>query len=170
MTTLAPETLFGTAGLAAPSWEASVPSDRTLVVIPYATTPAAFAHLSGQSSEAFLLWPEPQAPPRTDETPRSPFDQLRLYAAEVLATEWERRNQGRSAFSRSMQDPIVAGLRRLGDDGVALALRRLDGRQRPLWLRFLRSVIEEKPAAGCETIEAAAHAWQAWGRRRGLLA
>lgn len=93
-----------------------------------------------------------------------PFDWASEQVAEVLARTWERNNAHRSAVRRALDDPAFARLRELRGTAIALALRRLSGSHRPLWLLFLRSMVADRPAGGTDTIEEAAVAWRRWGR------
>lgn len=87
------------------------------------------------------------------------------FAAEAVADAWERDNVHRSALGRAARHPAFRRLRKLGGSSIALALRRLTGSHRPLWLLFLSSTVSDRPAAGTETVEDAAQAWRRWGRQ-----
>lgn len=169
--TLALEEVLGTSGVtpARRDWFAApTPAD---VMIPYELPRVMFRGSSGASSEGVVL-PLVSQGRVVSQAPEATLwasGQLRLYVAEILASQWEDKNRGRSSLGPAMRDPICIALRRLGDDALALAMRRLEGSHRPLWLRYLQTATDERPATGATSVEGAARAWRDWGRRRGLL-
>jgi hypothetical protein len=90
-------------------------------------------------------------------------------AAEI-ARRLELSALGRSSMRRIRTTPEYATLLELGEVGISIALGRLNGQSRPLWLAFLRDAVHDRPAEGTETIDEAAAAWRDWGRRTGHLA
>jgi hypothetical protein len=70
----------------------------------------------------------------------------------------------RVARSRSFMELVKAG-----SSATVVALERLSGDRRPLWLYFLQFTTQARPAAGQDTVDGAANAWRAWGFQAGLL-
>lgn len=107
-------------------------------------------------------------------SPAEEYDRLvarwQRWAAEHLAEVWEEANVHRSAVRAAVRHPAFAALARLGSVGLYVALQRLTTQHRPLWIMFLQTVTNERPAAGTESITEAADAWRQWGRQHGLLA
>jgi hypothetical protein len=60
-------------------------------------------------------------------------------------------------------------LEEAGPEATIVALNRLAGTSRPLWLYFLQHSTRARPAEGLETVDDAANAWLAWGFRTGLI-
>lgn len=113
------------------------------------------------------VWTNQRIPVEAAAFYESPWS--RIFAANSVADRWERDNLERSRVRGAEADPAYTSLRTLGDSAIALALRRLSGGSRPLWLFFLRSAVNARPAAGMVTVDEAALAWRRWGRQQGLL-
>jgi hypothetical protein len=92
------------------------------------------------------------------------LQRARRYAASLHADAWESANAHRSALGAASRHPAFRSLVALGAPATSEALRRLNGRRRPLWIYFLNSTVAERPAAGTDTIDDAARAWRGWGR------
>lgn len=92
------------------------------------------------------------------------------WAAQILATMLEDVASGRSSMRRIRRLPLYRSLLRLDQPAVSVALERLRGRSRPLWLAFLRDAVVDRPAEGSESIDEAAVAWRDWGRHHRLVA
>lgn len=99
--------------------------------------------------------------------PQSAGDSSSL--VKQLADTLERDTQHLSVVRRAARHPVFGWLSATGSYGAAVALSRLHGQHRPLWLYFLQRTSGERPAVESETIGEAARLWEAWGRTRGLI-
>jgi len=88
---------------------------------------------------------------------------------DYLADYVEFRTAQLSVIKRASGHSAFRQLMRLGPRGVALALRRLQGTHRPLWLYFLQNTVDSGPPDVGSSINDAARAWRRWGKDRGLL-
>jgi hypothetical protein len=93
----------------------------------------------------------------------------RLQVVERIADALERETAQLSVVRRAVRHPAFRLLSSAGPFATSVALRRLRGEQRPLWLFFLQRATEERPAEGSETVDEAATLWRAWGKSRGLI-
>ncbi len=93
-----------------------------------------------------------------------------IWAAQILATKLEDVASGRSSMRRIRRLPLYRSLLELDQPAVSVALERLRGTSRPLWLAFLRDAVVDRPAEGSESIDEAAAAWRDWGRHHRLVA
>lgn len=85
--------------------------------------------------------------------------------ADTLEAEGSHLSKVRAlAKSRNFRE-----LEEAGSGATVVALNRLRGECRPLWLFFLQHSTGARPAEGQESIDGAANAWVAWGFRKGLL-
>jgi hypothetical protein len=85
---------------------------------------------------------------------------------ELLADNWERETSLASTFRAASGHPAFRGLERMGTVGTAIALRRLRGDRRPLWLGFLSATTGENPVRTRGNVKRAAEDWLDWGRER----
>ena len=90
-------------------------------------------------------------------------------AIRQLAQQLEQASAGRSALRRVARLPAYRRLIDIAPLSVAVALERLAGDQRPLWLFFLQNAVLDRPAAGAANIDEAASAWRRWGRAHGYF-
>lgn len=90
--------------------------------------------------------------------------------ARALGTALELAASGRSSMRRVRRLPTYQAMLSLNEAAWALALQRLHGAHRPLWLAFLQDAVPARPAEGAESIDDAAAEWRDWGRRNRLLA
>lgn len=94
---------------------------------------------------------------------------MKRTVAMAYATNLERDARHLSRVRGVRKHPFFDYLAHTGRLGVSVALQRLSGENRPLWLFFLQEVTGERPAAGAPDADEAANRWQSWGRARGLL-
>ncbi len=95
--------------------------------------------------------------------------QQRLRArASALADVLEHEMVARSSMARVHDQPAFARLLASRDLGISTALERLEGRQRPLWLYFLRQAESDRPAEDATGVADAAAHWRRWGQARGF--
>jgi hypothetical protein len=94
------------------------------------------------------------------------FDWIRERQAEVLADLWERDTSLLSTFRAAAKHPAYRGLARLGDLGTTIALKRLTGGRRPLWIGFLAATTDDNPVHTRGDVASAANDWIEWGRER----
>jgi hypothetical protein len=87
----------------------------------------------------------------------------------LLADALEAEAAPLSTVRRLDKSPRFAKLEASGTGAIEIALKRLNGDRRPVWLYFLQHSTHVRVARGEETIEGAATAWLAWGARTGLL-
>jgi len=97
------------------------------------------------------------------------LQRAKRYVASLLGDTWQSANAHRSSLSSATEHPAFRSLVALGTAGTSEALRRLNGRRRPLWIYFLNSTVAARPAAGTDTIDDAARAWRGWGRAHGFI-
>lgn len=90
-------------------------------------------------------------------------------AAETLADALEQAMSHLSVVRRSQRYPAFWDLQRMGETAVALALDRLKGSYRPLWLYFLQRARVERVAKDASSVEEAARLWRRWGEKQGLI-
>ena len=93
----------------------------------------------------------------------------RVRIASEMADRLEEANLLSSRAREAERHPAFHALRGLGQTGLIVALQRLTGGQRPLWLNFLRVSVHDRPASEATTIAEAADVWREWGRRHGYL-
>lgn len=89
--------------------------------------------------------------------------------ARSLADELEHDTEHLSVIRRAAHNPIFGRLAQLGPAATVIALQRLTGQNRPLWLLFLQRTSAERPARGTASVDDAAGAWREWGKRQGLV-
>jgi hypothetical protein len=85
------------------------------------------------------------------------------------ADTWEREAVGASDFLTASEHPAYRVLAGQGRVALEVALERLDGSYRPMWLGFLRRFATDPPQNPVPgNIDDAAKLWRAWGRRHGF--
>jgi hypothetical protein len=87
---------------------------------------------------------------------------------EAEADALEQETAHLSAIRRATKNPRFELLAYEGSNATTVALERLTGESRPLWLLFLQRT-EGSVAHGADTIDEAAGTWRSWGRKLGLL-
>ncbi len=88
----------------------------------------------------------------------------------ALARRLEADTSHLSVIRRARDHPVFEYLLRSHPASVALALRRLNGENRPLWLLFLdRAEGDAGPSELPASIDEAARAWRRWGRDHGRI-
>jgi hypothetical protein len=93
---------------------------------------------------------------------------LRRAVIEHIADGLERDTAHLSVIRRAVRHRAFGQLADLGPAAVSVALDRLRGRDRPLWLYFLQRATGERPAEGAVSVDQAAELWRRWGKDRGL--
>ena len=86
-----------------------------------------------------------------------------------LADAWRRETRFLSFMEQRAMHPAYQRIVGMGWVAVPLILREL-AHQPEHWLWALRAISGAEPAGRPENLTAAAQAWLAWGRERGLLA
>ncbi len=137
--------------------------DRSLLWMAY-DSHATWAAVTLNAAQAFG-WTTTVTTREYADASERPVYLVDQFAAEAVADGWERDNLHRSALANAARQPAFQRLVKLGGSAISLALKRLGGSQRPLWLLFLSVTTTDRPAAGAETVEDAAEAWRRWGRR-----
>jgi hypothetical protein len=94
---------------------------------------------------------------------------VRQLQATALADRLEHETEHLSVVRRATRNPVFARLAQLGPTGTVMALRRLSGANRPLWLLFLQRTSGARPAHGTDSVDDAARAWREWGKKQGLV-
>lgn len=90
-------------------------------------------------------------------------------SADTLAESLEEATAHLSVIRRAERYPAFWDLQELGLPAVALALERLTGTHRPLWLFFLQRATGERVAREASSVDDAARRWRVWGEERGLV-
>ncbi len=88
---------------------------------------------------------------------------------EAAADALEADAVSLSIVRQAAKSPSFKDLSQAGSWAIAVALDRLSGDRRPLWLYFLQHATHIRPAEGQETVEGATNAWRTWGFQAGLL-
>jgi len=162
------EKLFGTAGY--------IPADpnsqlgRVRIVLEGRTWIEAGSDPLYDVNVASGTWWTIGAPPNRTAWPE--FDEsLVAYAwlerrrIEQIADAWERDTRYLSTFRAAAQHEAFRTLSRARGVAIGVALDRLDGDSRPLWIGFLRAVVDEVPVgADAASVVKASTAWKQWGR------
>jgi hypothetical protein len=91
------------------------------------------------------------------------------FTVASLANALERETAHLSVVRRAARNPIFGRLAQLGPAATIVALQRLSGHNRPLWLVFLQTTAGARPARGAASIDDAVRAWREWGKRQGLV-
>jgi hypothetical protein len=89
--------------------------------------------------------------------------------ADRLADILEHDSEPLSVIRRAARNPVFSELQELGGSAVGVALDRLRGRHRPLWLFFLQRVTGERVARNSSSVDDAAAMWRRWGAERGFV-
>lgn len=87
----------------------------------------------------------------------------------TLADALEAESASFSTVRRAAKNLNFKRLEEAGPEATVIALNRLTGDCRPLWLYFLQRSTRVRPAEDLEAVDDAANAWLMWGFRSGLI-
>lgn len=87
-----------------------------------------------------------------------------------LADEWRRETGGISSATKIVMHPAYQAIIGLGPEAIPLILKAL-AKEADHWGWALRAMAKTNPVPESATgnVRLTAHAWLAWGRKRGLL-
>jgi hypothetical protein len=92
-----------------------------------------------------------------------------LARAERLADRWRRATTLESLRGRAFAHPAFADFAELGDQAIAVAVRRLGiGDEIELWLDVLDE-IGDGPRSGTADVAVLTREWLSWAQERGLV-
>jgi hypothetical protein len=98
-----------------------------------------------------------------------PPKQLTSEQLNGLADSLENQTAGLSVIRHAKTVTAFDEIASQGLPGIIIALQRLHGNMRPLWIYFLKQNTDSNPAETAQTISQASEAWLTWGHQRKLI-